>query len=46
MKVGQGEVSGSGCYALGQLAQQQWAIDTSSGKQVITVTFGGGEGAR
>eukprot|EP00729_Bicosta_minor_P007117 gene7117-931_t len=44
--VGLGEIYGDSCFPIGLVAQQSWEIDTSTNRQVITVTFSGGQDGR
>ena len=45
-QAGQGEITGSSCFPIGAVAQQDWTIDTSAYPQVIQITFSGGQEGR
>jgi len=44
--AGQGEITGTSCFPIGQVTQQQWTIDTTQNPQVIQITFSGGQEGR
>ncbi len=44
--VGQGQIEGDACFPIGEVPQQSWEIDDSSGAQTISIAFAGGEEGR